>query len=84
MRVAGHNRLHIVFGLFNQGFLQFMQESHELHHPVTEIQMHVCRYLVVAAASRVQLAANGTDFLDQILFNIHMNIFVRYGEFNLA
>ncbi|MNN44409.1 hypothetical protein D3C81_1586990 [compost metagenome] len=46
--------------------------------------MHVCRYLVVAAASRVQLAANGTDFLDQILFNIHMNIFIRYGEFNLA
>ncbi|MNF17593.1 hypothetical protein D3C80_2211820 [compost metagenome] len=58
MRVARNNRIHIVFGLFNQGFLQFMQQTNELDHPVAEIQMHICRHLVVAAASCMQLTAD--------------------------
>ncbi|MNE41046.1 hypothetical protein D3C80_1350960 [compost metagenome] len=84
MRIAWNNRVHIVFGLFNQRFLQLMQQTYELHNPVTEIQMHICRYLVVTAASGMQLTADRSDFFDQVLFNIHMNVFIRYGEFDLA
>ncbi|MNI44782.1 hypothetical protein D3C73_991750 [compost metagenome] len=84
MRISRYNRLYIVFSLLNQSFLQLTQQSDELHHPVTEIQMHIRRHLVVAAAAGVQLTADRTDFFDQVFFNIHMNIFIGNGEFDCA
>ncbi|MNH98638.1 hypothetical protein D3C73_513810 [compost metagenome] len=83
MRVAGNDRLDIVLGLAYQRFLQLMQQSYQFDHPIAQIQMHVGSHLVVAAASGMQLAADRADLLDQIFFNIHMNIFICHGKNNL-
>ncbi|MNN37536.1 hypothetical protein D3C81_1514880 [compost metagenome] len=76
MRVSRKNRRQICLSLSNQRFLQIMQQSYKLYYPFTQIQVHIRCHLVVTAASSMQLPANRSNFIDQILFDIHMNILV--------
>ncbi|MNN69958.1 hypothetical protein D3C81_1857850 [compost metagenome] len=46
--------------------------------------MHVRGHLVIAAAARMKLAAYRSDFVDQRLFDIHVDVFVTDGEFLLS
>ncbi|MNO56934.1 hypothetical protein D3C76_474570 [compost metagenome] len=76
MCVSRKDRRQICLSLSNQRFLQIMQQSYKLHYPFTQIQVHIRCHLIVAAAPSMQLPANRSNLIDQIFFDIHVNILV--------
>ena len=61
MRIARHNRIEVRLRLLEQRFLQLDQQINELNHALAQVEMHVRRHLIVAAAAGMQLAADRTD-----------------------
>ncbi|MNQ92837.1 hypothetical protein D3C85_1082750 [compost metagenome] len=84
MRIPRDNRIEISLRFLKQGFLQLDQQAHELHHTLAQVEMHIRCHLIVAAAARVQLAADRTDQVDQGFLDIHMNIFILNRVLQLA
>ncbi|MOA02790.1 hypothetical protein D3C78_1222600 [compost metagenome] len=76
MCVSRKDRRQICLSLSNQRLLQIMQQSYKLHYPFTQIQVHIRCHLIVAAAPSMQLPANRSNLIDQIFFDIHVNILV--------
>ena len=53
-------------------------------HLVAQIEPHIQGDLIVAAARRVQFAAGAADLLGQPPLDVHVNVFVRRRELELA
>ncbi len=82
--VARHHRIQVAARLLQQRLLQIHGKLDDLHQLFPQIQVHIESYLIIAAPSRVQLAADRTDLFDQHLFYVHMHIFVGHEKLHLA
>ena len=61
-----------------------LSRSRDCRHFVAQIEPHIQGDLVVAAARRVQLAAGAADLLGQPALDVHVNVFIRRRELELA
>ncbi|MMZ62488.1 hypothetical protein D1872_246980 [compost metagenome] len=61
-----------------------MEQSHEFDDPFAQVQVHIRGHLVVTASAGMQLASDRADLVDQLLLDVHMNVFVRNGILQLA
>ena len=67
----------MALGHSGQPFLQASEEFVNRRDLVTHKEAHIQQDLIVAAAGRMQLAAERADFLREPPLNGHMDIFVR-------
>ena len=78
MRVAGHNKIDMLFGEIDERRLQFLELRRRLAGLFFDVKPEVERNLVVAAARRVQLRAGVADFFDERALDIHMRVLKRF------
>ena len=55
--------------------LQFLKQSVQTRQRIADVQFEVGRNLIVATASRVKLASDVANPLNQRRFNMHMDVF---------
>ena len=67
--------LGVQFTAINEGSLQFQQQFINRGQRITHVKLQVRRHLIVATSSRMQLATDVTDPLNQSRFDMHMNVF---------
>src|SRR6185295_3630065 len=84
VRVTRHGNRSIRLPLRDQDPLELFQMRQELTQLIPHIESNIQRNLIVAASSRVQLAAKRTDQFCQAALNRHMNVFILLGETKAA
>ena len=84
MRVARQDNLFVCSGDFNDRLFHLMNQPGNREHRSLHVHVGVQRHLVIAAAGRVQFAADRADPLGQSLFDIHVDIFQRNFKREIA
>ena len=76
MSVAGDDHLAVPFGQGQQRLLERDDALEVSDHRVPQVQLHVQRHLVVAAAAGVDLAAHRSHHLGEAAFHGHVDVLV--------
>ena len=84
MGEAGHHGIGVGQRLFDQRVLQIGQLPIERVDRVADIKPHVSRDLIVARTCGVKSASRGADQFGKAAFDIHMDVFKRAGEGEIA
>ncbi|MBA7474792.1 hypothetical protein ES707_10147 [subsurface metagenome] len=84
MREAGHHGCGVLQRALHQRLLERGERGLGLVDDVADEQPEVGRDLVVARTRRVQAAGGGADQLGQAALDVHMNIFKRALEREIA
>ena len=80
MRVAGQRPVDVLLSPLDQRPHQPRRRRLSLARPLAGVHDEVCRDLVVARASRVQLAPDRPDQLCQMALDRHVDVFVALHE----
>ncbi len=82
---AGHDDLGVFLGQCDEGLLNIPYKLHYRDRFVADVHPHIERYLVVAAAAGVELAADfGSHFSYECRFDIGVDVFEFDSEGKLA
>src|SRR5688500_6272728 len=84
MRVAGHNHVQMLPGHVDQDTLQLPNIIEDCENLIAQVEAHIERDLIVAAAGGVKLAADRTNQFDQAPLDVHVNILPAHIEDELA
>ena len=84
MSVTRHYRIQMFPGQIQQGLLEALQQGGDSPDFILQIETNVQGHLVIAAAGCMKTFAGLADSLGEQLLNIHMDVFGRHIELNLA
>ena len=84
VRVARHDHVGIALRRFDERTLQVSDAAEHGECLPAHIEVRVERDLVIAAARRVQSAARLANGVGQALLDVHVNVFERNGEVEIA
>ena len=84
MGKARHDGIGMRFRLIDQNRQQRVYLRHQMVNRIAYIKPEIRRHLVIARTRRVQPTGRLADQLGQPRFNIHMNVFQRAREIEIA
>ena len=82
MGIAWHDSLYMLLSQVQQHLTQIQEFIRNLAELILEIEVHICRHLVITGASRMKLASHWPNLLGQK--SLHINIFITHIKLKLS
>ena len=84
MGIAWHDGFYMLLSQVQQHLTQIQKFIRNLTELILEIEVHICRHLVITGASRMKLTCYWPNLLSHKSLHIHMNIFITHIKLKLS